>query len=194
MRVSGAVLFPMLVLGALAAATFWLEQASQVEPGAPRAKDRHDVDFWVDGVHMRGFNAKGVPSHELQAQRLEHFPDDDTSIVIEPRLKYLENRRLSATAKRAWVDRQGDHVLLEDDVHVVQPGETSRSGREPDTIATTTRLHVFPDEEKARTDAPVTITQGQSVVTGQGGIAIDNNSQVTVLFGPATATIYRNPR
>ena len=191
MRVSGAALFPLLVLGALAAATFWLEQAGQSDPGAPRAKDRHDADFWVDGVHMRGFDTSGALHHELTANRLEHYPDDDTTMVIEPRLNYLENRRMSATARRAWVDRQGDHVLLEGDVEVIRPGEKPGS---PETVATTTRLHVMPDEEKAHTDVPVTIRQGQSVITGQGGIAIDNKSQITVLLGPAAATIHRNPQ
>ena len=112
-------------------------------------------------------------------------------MVIEPRLNYLENRRMSATARRAWVDRQGDHVLLEGDVEVIRPGEKPGS---PETVATTTRLHVMPDEEKAHTDVPVTIRQGQSVITGQGGIAIDNKSQITVLLGPAAATIHRKPQ
>ena len=191
MRVSGAALFPLLVLGVLAAATFWLEQASQGDPSAPRPKERHDIDFWVDGVRMRGFDTNGAVRHELHADRLEHYPDDDTSIVFEPRFKYLENRRISATARRARVDKQGDHVLLEGDVEIVRPGEKPGT---PDTVATTTRLHVMPDEEKAHTDVPVTIRQGQSIINGQGGIAIDNKSQITVLLGPATATIYRKPQ
>ena len=125
------------------------------------------------------------------ADRLEHYQDDDTSIVFEPRFQYLENRRISATARRARVDKQGDHVLLEGDVEIVRPGEKPGT---PDTVATTTRLHVMPDEEKAHTDVPVTIRQGQSIINGQGGITIDNKSQITVLLGPATATIYRKPQ
>lgn len=93
MRFSGATLFPLLVLAVLAAATFWLEQASQGETSAPRARDRHDPDYWVDGVQLRGFDAKGAPRHELKARRLEHFPDNDTTLVFEPRLKYLEEPR-----------------------------------------------------------------------------------------------------
>ncbi len=190
MRFSGAALFPLLVLAVLAAATVWLEEASQEETSAPRARDRHDPDYWVDGVQLRGFDAKGAPRHELKALRLEHYPDNDTALVFEPRLKYLEDRKMSVTAKRAWVDKQGDHVLLEGDVEIVRPGENPDA---PATIATTTRLHVLADAEKAHTDAPVTIRQGRSVIVGQGGIAIDNKSQVTVLLGPATATLHRNP-
>lgn len=88
------------------------------------------------------------------------------------------------------MDKQGDHVLLEGDVEIVRPDDKPGA---PATVATTTRLHVMPDEEKAHTDAPVTIRQGRSVIVGQGGIAIDNKSQVTVLLGPATATLHRNP-
>ena len=190
MRFSGATLFPLLVLAVLAAATFWLEQASQGETSAPRARDRHDPDYWVDGVQLRGFDAKGAPRHELKARRLEHFPDNDTTLVFEPRLKYLEDREMSVAARRAWVDKQGDHVLLEGDVEIVRPDDKPGA---PATVATTTRLHVMPDEEKAHTDAPVTIRQGRSVIVGQGGIAIDNKSQLTVLLGPATATLHRNP-
>lgn len=190
MRLSGAALLPLMILALLAGFTFWLEQTSQGEPRASGAKARHDPDFWVDRFTLRRFDTKGNLLHALTAKRLEHFPDDDSTEVAAPHLQSFGRRETQTVANTAWLDKEGKHVRLEGDVRVIRPGE----GKDPETVITTSVLHVTPDDETAETSAPVTITQGQSVVHGANGMELNNKTRVTVLLGPVEGTIDRKTK
>lgn len=191
MRLPGSsAVFPLLVLAMLAGFTFWLEQANQGDIPNGGAKARHDADFWVDEFTLRRFDVDGAVQHLLTAKRLEHFPDDESTSVTAPRLDYFTDRQTTATARTAWLDKDGKHVRMEGDVRVVRPGEAN----EPESIITTSVLHVTPDDELAYTQAPVTITQGQTVIRGAGGMEADNKTQVIVLLGPVQGTIDRKDK
>jgi lipopolysaccharide export system protein LptC len=186
MRFSGSSLFPLAVLALLAAFTFWMEHASQGEAPAGRLP-RHDADFWVDGMTAHRYDVKGAIQHSLTARRLEHFPDDDSTRVDDPHLDYFADHPATATAKTAWLDKKGKHVRLEGDVKVVRP----RQAGELPTVISTSVLFVTPDDEYAYTKAPVTITQGQTVIHGAGGIEVNNKTHIAVLSGPVEGIIHR---
>lgn len=185
MRATGSTLLPLVVLGMLGGFTFWLEQSSQDEGGG-HSNLRHDPDFWVERFTLRRFGPDGSIQHLLTAQRMEHFPDDESTEVESPYLAYFKGRKTVATARTAWLDKEGKHVRLNDDVRVVRPGIDGG----PDTIVTTSVLNIVPDDEYAQTDAPVTLSQGRTVVHGVG-IEVSNKTQVAVLSGPVRGTIER---
>jgi lipopolysaccharide export system protein LptC len=184
MRATGSAMLPLVVLGMLAGFTFWLEQSTQDEGGGNHAKLRHDPDFWVENFTLRRFDNEGDIQHLLTAKRMEHFPDDESTEVASPYLAYFKGRKSIATARTAWLDKEGKHVRLNDEVRVVRPGIDGG----PDTIVTTSVLNVVPDDEYAQTDAPVTLTQGQTVLHGVG-LEVSNKTQVAVLSGPVQGTI-----
>jgi lipopolysaccharide export system protein LptC len=188
MRLPGSsALFPLLVLGMLAAFTFWLEQATRGEGTGPNPNLRHDPDYWVDELVLRRYGLDGSIQHTINAVRMTHFPDDDTTEVSEPRVVYFQDEMTTTmTARLAWMDKEGQHVRLHDDVRVVR---TEPQGTV--TVFDTSLLNVTPDDEYAQTDAPVTITQGRSVMHGAGGLEVNNKTRMAVLNGPVTGTIYR---
>jgi lipopolysaccharide export system protein LptC len=190
MRLPGSsALFPLLVLAMLAAFTVWLERASRGGANGPNPNLRHDPDFWVDEFILRRYNLDGSIQHTLKAERMNHFPDDDSTAVTEPRVAYFrDGQATTMTARQAWLDKEGKHVRLEDEVRVVR--------NDPGTMMTTTIetsvLNVTPDDEYAQTDAPVTITQGRSVIRGVGGLEVNNKTRLAVLKGPVTGTIHND--
>jgi lipopolysaccharide export system protein LptC len=186
MRLGGGSLFPIVLLGVLTAMTFWLEQATQPEPIGD-GKRRHDPDYFVDHFKVRRFDIDGLLQHTLVASHMQHYPDDDTTEVEQPRLIYHRPPTGIITANTGWMDSKGEHVRLNGDVMVVR---NSAPGSPPTIIATST-LFVVPDDETARTDAPVSITKGASIVTGSN-LEVDNQKQLAVLSGPVRGTIYRN--
>jgi lipopolysaccharide export system protein LptC len=190
MRLPGSsALFPLLVLAMLAAFTFWLERASRGESNGPNPNLRHDPDFWVDEFILRRYNLDGSIQHTLKAERMNHFPDDDSTEVTEPRVAYFrDGQATTLTARLAWLDKEGKHVRLEDEVRVVRndPGSMTT------TVIETSVLNVTPDDEYAQTDAPVEITQGRSVIRGAGGLEVNNKTRLAVLKGPVTGTIYND--
>ncbi|CAG0998302.1 hypothetical protein RHDC4_02993 [Rhodocyclaceae bacterium] len=185
MRASGAALFPVGLLGLLAALTFWLEQATQEQPGRD-GRSRHDPDFIVERFHVRRFDTEGMLQHSLVAQKMLHYPDDDSTEVLAPRLTYHRTPPTVVTSDTAWLSADGKQVRLDGDVRVVREALGSR----PATTIATSVLHIVPDDETARTDAPVTITQGRSIIDGTG-LEADNKTQTAVLLGRIRGIIDR---
>lgn len=187
MRASGASLFPLVLLALLAALTFWLERATQSDDPNRSGKERHDPDFFAERFTVHRYDADGRLQHTLVADKMLHYPDDDSTDAVSPRLTYHRARPTVVTSRTAWLDKDGKHVRLDDDVRIVRAG----GERQPETVITTSVLYVTPDDEFAYTRAPVTITQGRSVVNGVG-LEADNKIQTAVLFGRVHGTIYRN--
>ena len=188
MRAAGASLFPLVIIGLLAGLTFWLERASEVDDAGSRANRRHEADFFVDRFTLRRFGPEGELQHSLTATRMLHYPDDDTTTVSDPHLTYFGASTTTVTSNSAWLDKDGKHVRLDEDVRVVRAATEDA----PETIMTTSVLFVTPDDELAQTDAPVTITQGKSIVHGVG-LEANNKTHIAILSGPVRGTFYRNP-
>ncbi|MDP2810640.1 MAG: LPS export ABC transporter periplasmic protein LptC [Rhodocyclaceae bacterium] len=186
MKDRAASLFPLVMLLLLAALTFWLNRVIQGDN--PRGPQRHDADYWVERFEVRRFDADGKLQHTLAADKLLHYPDDDTTIVTTPHLTYHQQPPTEIFARMGYIGRDGKEVDLVDTVRVIRRGAT---GNSPPTVLETKTLKVFPDDEKGHSNDPVTITQGKSVMHGSG-LDIDNKSGITVLRGRVTGTLHRN--
>ncbi len=186
MKDRASSLFPLLMLLLLAALTFWLNQVIQRDN--PRGPQRHDPDYWVERFELRRFDREGKLQHTVVADKLLHYPDDDTTIVTAPHVTYHRHPPSEMFSRMAYMGPDGKEVDLVDDVRVIRQGV---SGKSPSTVLETRTLKVFPDDEKASGNDPVVITQGKSVVRGTG-LDVDNRSGITVLRGRVTGTIHRN--
>ena len=186
MRTTGAGLFPIALLSLLTALTFWLDHATQTDDDGRNGKHRHDPDYVVDNFHVRRYDTDGALQHSLIAKRMLHYPDDESTEVVAPQLTYHNATLAHVSADKAWLDKDGKHVKLDGNVHVIKEGG---DGRAPTDIATSV-LYAVPDDEFAHTEAPVTITQGQTVMNGTG-LETNNKTHLSVLFGPVKGTIYR---
>lgn len=178
--------FPILLLVLLAALTFWLNRLILAE--TPRGPERHDPDYIVERFKITRFDAGGNLQHTLVADRMEHFPDDDSTVVTTPHIVYHQQPLTEVFARKALMNRDGQEVDLMDNVRIVRHGTDDT----PSTVMETGHLKIFPDEEKGHTDQPVVITQGLSVIRGKG-LDLDNKTGVTVLRGRVNGTIHRNP-
>lgn len=188
LRNIGTTVFPLLVLGLLAGLTFWLERTATFDGMQDRAKLRHDPDFRIEGFNVRHFDSEGDIKQSLVATTMLHFPDDESSELTSPVLTYYQGAAPTVvSAQRAWLNHDGKEVRLSDAVRLVRKGE----GGKADTVLDTARLTVFPDEQLARGNAPVTIHQGPNVVSGSG-IEYDGKRHIAVLKGRARGTFHRN--
>lgn len=189
MRLAGphSTLLPLVILSILAGFTLWLERTSRDETRGPDPKLRHDPDFWVDNFIVRRFNVDGSIQHTINASRMLHFPDDESTEISEPRIAYFrDGRTATITARNARLNKDGERLRLIGEVRVIHADPRGTS-----TAIDTEELLIIPDEEQAHTAVPVTITQGRSVLRGEGGMDMNNKTRMTVLKGPVTGTIYR---
>jgi lipopolysaccharide export system protein LptC len=171
-----SVLLPLLLL---LGATYWLDQ--QVLPLPPRADDskRHDPDYIINSLSATTLDEQGKPHYLMSAVKMIHYPDDDSTHMVEPRLVSLYANRppVHVSARRGEVSNQGDQVFLYDDVKVVREAGASQS----QMTFTTSFLHVLPDQDIADTDRPVTIVDDSTVVNGIG-MKLNNRTGIAELL------------
>jgi lipopolysaccharide export system protein LptC len=169
-------IFPLLLLAVLATLTFWLDQAVQ-QAQKPAESSRQDPDFIVDNIVVRRLDATGNVKHTLHAERMTHFPHDDSTHLVSPRfVSHASQAPVSITSRTARVSSGGDNVYFEDDVRAVRAAYGKRS----ELVLRTNYLHVIPDENIARTDRAVTITDDHTAATA---IGLELNSETrTVKF------------
>jgi lipopolysaccharide export system protein LptC len=163
---------PVLLLGGLAALSYWLD--AQVQPPAPRrdGSTRHDPDIVAEGVRVLKLDPEGRPLQMLTARRAEHFMDDQTTDFHEVTLAETRQGKppFSITANLATLTGDRENVYFKGHVRAVREA-TPATGKEPAsgplTIATEF-LHVLPNQEIARTDKAVTITDPRGIINATG--------------------------
>lgn len=170
-------LYPLVMIGLLAALTLWLSRAMNSEPLRQDGKLRHDPDYFVDNLNGKRFDERGQLQYSLVADRMVHYADDESTELTNPRVLHLgRGTPLRASAARAELSKDGKVVTLKDNVRLVRDATKDK----PQMSLTTTTLTVLPDDEFATTAAPVTITHGRSVVSGTG-FDYNNITAVAVL-------------
>lgn len=186
MRDRAALFAPIMLMMLLAGITYWIKQIVQTEDA--RRPQRHDPDYIITHFNVRRFDINGVLQHTLIAEKMEHYPDDDTSVVTSP---HLINHRQPPTeifAQQALVSKGSKEIDFVNDVRIVRQGTAEKI---PVTMMQTQLLKVFPDDEIGHAITPVTITQGASTITGSH-LDLNNKSGIAVLSGRVTGTLYRN--
>jgi lipopolysaccharide export system protein LptC len=172
-RLSSAI-FPLTLLLALAALSWWLRAAVELPEEKHDFAARHDPDYIIDNSQLRKLDGNGRLQYTLTSSEIRHFPDDDTTDLTLPRLVSVGAGKPTTTmsSERAHVSEDGDRVDLYDNVLVHRAPTPKREAMQ----ATMPQLTVLPDDEKAFTRSAVRITQGASVLTGVG-MRLDNVTQ-----------------
>lgn len=183
---------PVLLLGALAALTYWLD--AQVQPPAPRrdGSERHDPDIYVESFRAVELDARGLPKQLVAGKRAMHFGDDQTTEVIEPLLAQTEAGKPAVRITAAKGKLSGDRkdVWFTGNVRATREAGPTSPGSDPagPVTVTTEYLHVVPDTERVTTDKPVTIEEPRGIIRATG-LALDNKAKTLVLESAVSGTL-----
>jgi lipopolysaccharide export system protein LptC len=180
-------LFPLLLLAVLAGLSFWLDQTVQ-QSAKGNGSERHDPDYIVEKIVAHRMDAKGDIKHTLIAERMTHYPDDDSTHLVSPRLTSNASRApMTITSRTARVSSGGEHIYFETDVRATRAAYDDKS----EMVMETSFLHVTPDENIARTDRPVTVSDAHTVARA---IGLELNSETrTVKFLSQFRGSYHDP-
>jgi len=157
---------PLLLIGMLAALTFWLDRVAQGPARDLLGPSRHDPDYIVEKLSGVRLGEAGVAAYTLSATKMVHYPDDDSTLLTAPKFVSFGSSKapVTITASEAVVSGKGDHIYFQDDVRVTRVAYADNS----ELVMRTTFLHVVPDQNIARTDRSVTITDATGTVTADG--------------------------
>lgn len=154
------------VLLALAWATWWLQRT--VDPVTPVAayKQRHDPDYIMENFTSTVLDEHGALKYRLRAERLAHFPDNDSTEIEQPViLIYRDDQQVWNIASERGIAREGGKEVLLAGAVDIRRLESSREG----PLQVYTRdLTIVPDRDIGETDQPVTITNDQGKTRAVG--------------------------
>ena len=165
MRLSATGLFPLALMLALAMVTFWLKQAVQ-EPPEPSTLRRHDPDYIVENFNITSYGPGGTAESTLAAGKMIHYPDDDSTDLVAPRMVQTKpgEPRVTVTADRGMLSQGADELFLYGDVLLVRAGDAEH----PEMRMRTSFLHIVSAKSLALTDRQVTISDEEQSITGRG--------------------------
>jgi lipopolysaccharide export system protein LptC len=175
---------PVMLLGGLAALSYWLD--AQVQQAAPRrdGSARHDPDIFAEGVRVLKLDPEGRPLQSLVARRAEHFLDDQTTDFKDVTLSETRQGKppFTITANMATLTGDRENVYFKGHVRAVREAEpaTAKDPASGPLTITTEYLHVLPNQEIARTDKAVTITDPRGIIHATGMEA--NSKAKTIKF------------
>jgi lipopolysaccharide export system protein LptC len=182
-RFSTTRLFPLGLMLVLALLTFWLERTVRDEPSNPSQR-RHDPDYLVHDFASTSFNRLGRIETTITAEKMLHYPDDDSTELIQPRVMQEKptEPRFTVRADRGVLAREGDEIFLYDNVLLVREPEAGHPG----TRMTTSFLHILRDRSLVRTDREVSIVEGRRSLSGRG-LEYNNESRELLIRSDVTA-------
>ncbi|HUO43835.1 MAG TPA: LPS export ABC transporter periplasmic protein LptC [Burkholderiales bacterium] len=182
--------FPVALLTAITALTFWIDHLSQPSDLPREGKLRHDPDYIVEDFSATRIGEDGTPRYTLSARRMTHYPDDDSTQLEAPRFVHFSRSRapIVATSRTAWVSSNGETAKLRDDVKIVREASGDRS----ELVLETSTLEIIPDSNLAQTDQPVSIRDGNTLMTGVG-LEFNNETHVLKLLSHVQG-VHENPR
>lgn len=165
LRLSTTRVFPLALMLSLALLTLWLEHAAHVEE-KPQALRRHDPDYIVTNFTTTTYDSKGEPVTVLAAARMVHFPDDDSTDLVAPRVLEAKPQqpRVTMRADRGTLSQEGDEIFLYDNVVLVRQADAE----EPEGRMTTSFLHILRDRALVVTDREVHFEEPGRSLSGRG--------------------------
>lgn len=177
MKVSPSRLLGLIAMLALALFTFWLERTVREDERHPSFR-RHDPDYVIDNFTVTSFDRDGNPESTLAAAKMLHYPDDDTTELLAPRVVHSrpDKPRVSLSAERGALSSDGEEIFLFGNVLMIR--ETG-AATEPARVQTTF-LHVVRSRALVRTDREVEIIEKGRFLSGRG-MEYNNDTQQLVL-------------
>lgn len=182
--------FPVLLLAAVAAVTVWLDRQVQPPETGGSGKARHDPDYIVDNFTVTRIGPDGVVRYKLNARRMQHYPDDDTTDLDAPKFVNFRGSGMTVTAssKTATLSSNGEDAYLKDDVRLTRSAYENRG----ELTVRTSWLHVIPDDGIAKTDKQVRIQDANTLITSDG-LEFNNETHILKLLSNVRGR-YEKPR
>ena len=187
---------PVILMGVLALATYWLVRSAPVFlAAAPERAATHEPDYAMKKFSVKTFDATGRLKSEVTGAEARHFPDTDTLEIDQVRIRSFnaEGQLTVATANRALSNADGSEVQLFGDARVVRDAMNGIAGK------TTPRLefkgeflHAFMKTEQVTSDRQVQLTRGKDSFVADS-MDYDNLARVMKMRGRVKGLLVPEP-
>jgi lipopolysaccharide export system protein LptC len=177
---------PILLMAALALATWWLVKNSPKPPGevAPRAVSA-EPDYTMSGFALERFAPDGRLVLRIEGAQMRHYPDSDRIEIDGAVIQAWSpaGRLTRASAARAVGTGDGSELQLLGGAEVV--GEDAAG---VPLLIRSEFLHAFFIDERVESDRPVLVRHGATELRADG-LLYAHASQRLELKGPLKVTL-----
>ena len=179
MYIRQTILFPLILATILAVLTFWISHAVDINGPKMNGSNRHDYDYILNNFYTTKTDVNGNLHYVVTATEMEHFPDDDSTVLKLPRfvIYNINKPYTQISGLRGYVSSNGEVIKIVDNVKVVRSAFAGRG--EMDML--TKELTLYPDEEIAKTDSPVVIKQFPKTEIHATGMFLNKKEQTLTL-------------
>lgn len=167
MRERFPALIALLLLITLVIGTWWAaDYAQRAIPVDPPPRMTHEMDAWARDFVMLRTSPEGHPINRLEGAYAEHFPDDDSYHVTEPRAigQQAANPLTIGTARTATMEQGGKRIVMNGQAHLHRQQDAENDALD----VRSEQLVILPDEDVIYTDLPATVLKGNSRMSGKG--------------------------
>lgn len=171
----------LLILGlvALVLGSFWLlklmqnssDDTTSLTPGKP--------DYYIHDFRYIKMNIDGTPHYDITGTTTVHDPKNDHINVMTPKVTMFDQKQGTAIliAKRAVITDQHSRINLYDDVNLDRPA----TPKYEHLHVLSQYLLVLPNDDLVKTDKPVQIQLGTSVVNSIGMVVNNKTHELNLL-------------
>jgi lipopolysaccharide export system protein LptC len=157
----------------------WLLKVVSQQRSTTETERFHEPDYYMEDFTTLTMRRDGTPKSSLYAVYMAHFPDNDTSELLQPEIELYRTSRLPlyVSADKGWVTADSEVILLKGNV---QLWENDEAGERILQI-NTSKANVLLELDYAETDQPATIKARRTTITGIGMRAYFEDSRLEVL-------------
>lgn len=183
---SVSIYLPLVMMGALALGTYWLQRNTPVFSQVDAVKEvRHATDYFMRNFTVKNFDDAGLLKSQVTGVEARHYPDTETLEIDQGRIRSVnsEGRLTTSTANRVLSNGDGSELQLIGNARVVREGVKNTAGQDtPGVQFSGEFLHVFINDERVKSHKPVVLTRGKDQFSGDT-LAYDNLTGVADLKG-----------
>lgn len=165
------LLMPLILLALLALLTFWVDLNVQAPANRSDANKRHDPDYYMTNFVNKQTDKNGDLRFTLNAQEMKHYPDDDSTDLIQPLFTKYESNKPYITVRgdNGEISKNGEDIKLYKNVRIKRAAVADQH----EMTLETSYLNILTNKDQVITQEPVVIKEAPKTVVNAIGMVYD---------------------
>ena len=188
---------PMLLMAVLTLGTYWMVQMNEPNLDTEKQK-RHVPDYIMDGIVVTTLGPEGNTKFRVVGQKLVHYEDDASSEIDWPIARRFHETKPAITVKSDKGFLDGDMTVLDlvGNASLTRPAQAASATQAGSArlFMSSSKFTVLMNEDIVKTNRPVNLEQGLSIMTSQEGAIFDNVHQKLTMIGQVKGRIESEPK
>lgn len=183
---------PILLMGLLTLGTYWMVQITSPDTYDAQPK-RHVPAYIMDQIVVTTLGPQGGTLYRIVGDKLTNYEDDSSSEIDFPIARRFNPGKPATTVRSDKGYLDGDLTVLDlvGNATLLRPPQpaTPNQAGSARMFMSSSKFTVLLNEDIVKTNQPVTLEQGLSVMNSQDGAIFDNINQRLIMTGQVKGRI-----